>query len=123
MCRPTVNILAQTVALFRVLNCARLSQNGGIAPDVALVPISPAPSRPLPLTRVLTIRSMASSAKRRAVGLGENPQESDDSSEENQEEEDDSGEEDSGDSDEEINEVKSRSSSISMAYSASQPAT
>lgn len=57
------------------------------------------------------------------MGLGENPQESDDSSEENQEEEDDSGEEDSGDSDEEINEVKSRSSSISMAYSASQPAT
>lgn len=52
---------------------------------------------------------MASSAKRRAVGLGENPQESDDSNEENQREEDDSGEEDSEDSDEEINEVKGRS--------------
>lgn len=66
---------------------------------------------------------MASSAKRRAVGLGENPQESEDSSEENPEEEDDSGEEDSEDSDEEINEVKDRSPCISMLYSASQPAT
>lgn len=69
---------------------------------------------PTPLTRVLTIRSMASSAKRRAVGLGENPQESEDSSEENPEGEDDSGEEDSEDSDEEINEVKDRSSLVSM---------
>lgn len=49
---------------------------------------------------------MASSAKRRAVGLGENPEESGNSSDENPEEEDDSGEEDSEASDEEINEVK-----------------
>lgn len=62
---------------------------------------------------------MASSAKRRAVGLGENPQESEDSSEENPEEEDDSGEEDSEDSEEEINEVKDRRSSMLVSYSAS----
>ena len=49
---------------------------------------------------------MASSAKRRAVGLGENPEESDNSSDESPEEGDDSGEEDSEASDEEINEVK-----------------
>lgn len=49
---------------------------------------------------------MASSAKRRAVGLGENPEESDNSSIENPEEDDDSGEEDSEASEEEINEVK-----------------
>lgn len=49
---------------------------------------------------------MASSAKRRAVGLGENPEESENSSDENPEEEEDSGEEDSDASDEEINEVK-----------------
>lgn len=51
---------------------------------------------------------MASSAKRRAVGLGENPEESENSSDENaeEEEEDDSGEEDSDASEEEINEVK-----------------
>lgn len=49
---------------------------------------------------------MASSAKRRAVGLGENPDENDSSSEENLEEDDDSGEEDSEASEEEINEVK-----------------
>uniref|UniRef100_A0A4W6F6K0 Protein BCCIP homolog n=1 Tax=Lates calcarifer TaxID=8187 RepID=A0A4W6F6K0_LATCA len=47
---------------------------------------------------------MASSAKRRAVGLGENPEESDNSSIENPEEDDDSGEEDSEASEEEINE-------------------
>ncbi|XP_078135554.1 protein BCCIP homolog [Sander vitreus] len=47
---------------------------------------------------------MASSAKRRAVGLGENPEESDNSSDENPEKDDDSGEEDSEDSEEEINE-------------------
>ncbi|XP_075889555.1 protein BCCIP homolog [Nelusetta ayraudi] len=62
------------------------------------------PAPPTQLTRVLTIGSMASSAKRRAVGLGENPKESEDSSDENPEEEDDSGEEDSEDSEEEINE-------------------
>lgn len=48
---------------------------------------------------------MASSAKRRAVGLGENPEESENSSDENPEEED-SGEEDSDASEEEINEVQ-----------------
>lgn len=49
---------------------------------------------------------MASSAKRRAVGLGENPEESDNSSDENPEDDDDSGEEDSDASEEEeINEV------------------
>ncbi|XP_012718264.1 protein BCCIP homolog [Fundulus heteroclitus] len=45
---------------------------------------------------------MASSAKRRAVGLGENPEESENSSDENPEDDDGSAEEDS---DEEINEV------------------
>lgn len=65
---------------------------------------------PTLFTRVLTICSMASSAKRRAVGLGENPQESEHSSDENPEDEDDSGEEDSEASDEEINEVTERSS-------------
>lgn len=101
-------------------NCVLLSQNGGIAPDVDVVSLSAAP--PTTLTRVLTIRSMASSAKRRAVGLGENPKESEDSSEDNPEEEDESGEEDSEDSDEEINEVKGRSSCMPITYSASQPA-
>ncbi|XP_029933448.1 protein BCCIP homolog [Myripristis murdjan] len=47
---------------------------------------------------------MASSAKRRAVGLGENPEESGNSSDENTEDDADSGEEDSDDSEEEINE-------------------
>lgn len=48
---------------------------------------------------------MASSAKKRAVGLGENPKENENSSDENAEEED-SEEEDSDASEEEINEVK-----------------
>lgn len=48
---------------------------------------------------------MASSAKRRAVGLGENPEESENSSDEDLEEEDDSEEGDS-EASEEINEVK-----------------
>uniref|UniRef100_A0A8C6UGK5 Protein BCCIP homolog n=1 Tax=Neogobius melanostomus TaxID=47308 RepID=A0A8C6UGK5_9GOBI len=47
---------------------------------------------------------MASSAKRRAVGLGDNPGEKDHSSDEESEEEEESGEEESGDSEEEINE-------------------
>uniref|UniRef100_A0A672FH78 Protein BCCIP homolog n=1 Tax=Salarias fasciatus TaxID=181472 RepID=A0A672FH78_SALFA len=47
---------------------------------------------------------MASSAKRRAVGLGENPEDSDNSSDENFEEDEDSGEDDSEASEEEINE-------------------
>lgn len=47
---------------------------------------------------------MASSAKKRAMGLGENPKESDNSSEENSEDENESGEDDS-DASEEINEV------------------
>lgn len=51
---------------------------------------------------------MASSAKRRAVGLGENPEESDNSSDEILEEDDDSGEEGSEASDEEVNEVKAK---------------
>ncbi|XP_046888884.1 protein BCCIP homolog [Hypomesus transpacificus] len=49
--------------------------------------------------------SMASSAKRRAVGVGENPEECEDkSSDEGLEDDDESGEEDSEASDEEINE-------------------
>lgn len=47
---------------------------------------------------------MASSAKRRAVGLGENPEDRDHSSDEDSEEDEGSGEEDSEDSEEEINE-------------------
>nr|XP_020460845.1 BRCA2 and CDKN1A-interacting protein [Monopterus albus] len=47
---------------------------------------------------------MASSAKRKAVGLGENPKESENSSDENPEEDDYSEEEDSEASEEEINE-------------------
>ncbi|XP_071380087.1 protein BCCIP homolog [Centroberyx affinis] len=47
---------------------------------------------------------MASSAKKRALGLHENPEESDNSSDENLEHDDDSGEEDSDASEEEINE-------------------
>ncbi|XP_072312530.1 protein BCCIP homolog [Eucyclogobius newberryi] len=47
---------------------------------------------------------MASSAKRRAVGLGENPGEKEPSSEEESEEDAESGEDESGDSEEEINE-------------------
>ncbi|XP_013862499.1 protein BCCIP homolog [Austrofundulus limnaeus] len=47
---------------------------------------------------------MASSAKKRAVGLGENPEESDNSSEETPEDDDDSGEDDSDASDDQINE-------------------
>ncbi|XP_071763917.1 protein BCCIP homolog [Centroberyx gerrardi] len=47
---------------------------------------------------------MASSAKKRALGLHENPEESENSSDENLEHDDDSGEEDSDASEEEINE-------------------
>ncbi|XP_062234450.1 protein BCCIP homolog [Platichthys flesus] len=47
---------------------------------------------------------MASMAKKRAVGLGENPKEGDSSSDESRDEEGDSGQEDSEASDEEINE-------------------
>uniref|UniRef100_A0A1A7YBA2 Protein BCCIP homolog n=1 Tax=Iconisemion striatum TaxID=60296 RepID=A0A1A7YBA2_9TELE len=47
---------------------------------------------------------MASSAKRRAVGLGENPEESDNSSDENSEDDGESEEEESEASEEEINE-------------------
>ncbi|XP_031699763.1 protein BCCIP homolog [Anarrhichthys ocellatus] len=47
---------------------------------------------------------MASSAKKRAVGLGKNPEESENSSDENPEGDGDSGEEDSEASEEEINE-------------------
>lgn len=49
---------------------------------------------------------MASSAKKRAVGLGENPEESENSSDENPEDDDDSEGEGSEASEEEINEVK-----------------
>lgn len=55
--------------------------------------------------RSLRVCGMASSAKRRAVGLGENPEESENSSDETPEEDDDSGEEDSDASEEQINEV------------------
>lgn len=55
---------------------------------------------------VFHVCSMASSAKRRAVGLGENPEENENSSDENPEEDDDSGEDDSDASEEQINEVK-----------------
>lgn len=55
---------------------------------------------------------MASSAKKRAVGLGENPENSDDSSDDIPEDEDDSGEEDSEASEEEINEVLDRARNI-----------
>ena len=51
---------------------------------------------------------MASSAKKRAVGLGENPEDSDNTSDDNLEEDDDSGEEDSETSEEDINEVKTQ---------------
>lgn len=51
---------------------------------------------------------MASSAKKRAVGLGENPEDSANTSDDNLEEDDDSGEEDSEASEEDINEVKAK---------------
>ncbi|XP_035262250.1 protein BCCIP homolog [Anguilla anguilla] len=53
----------------------------------------------------LVVGSMASSAKKRAVGVGENPDDrEDESSSEGSQNDSDSGEEDSNDSDEEINE-------------------
>uniref|UniRef100_A0A8C7RF00 Protein BCCIP homolog n=1 Tax=Oncorhynchus mykiss TaxID=8022 RepID=A0A8C7RF00_ONCMY len=59
---------------------------------------------PFPHTRGICLGSMASSAKRRAVGKGENPADSEDnSSDEGLENDGDSGENDSG-SEEEINE-------------------
>lgn len=61
---------------------------------------------PTDFTRVFRVCSMASSAKRRAVGLGENPDDSDNSSDENPEEDDGSEEEDSDASEEQINEVQ-----------------
>lgn len=51
---------------------------------------------------------MASSAKKRAVGLGESPEDSDKASDDSLEEDDDSGEEDSEASEEDINEVKTQ---------------
>lgn len=64
---------------------------------------------PTVFTRTLsTVFGMASSAKKRAVGLGENPEDSENSSDDNLEEEDDSGEEDSEASEEEINEVETQ---------------
>lgn len=57
-------------------------------------------------TRGICFGSMASSAKRRAVGMGENPVDSEDnSSDEGLEDDGDSGENESG-SEEEINEVR-----------------
>ncbi|KAF3853748.1 hypothetical protein F7725_014436 [Dissostichus mawsoni] len=56
------------------------------------------------MTHVLYFASMASSAKRRAVGLSENPGETESSSDENPEEAGDSRDEDSEASEEEINE-------------------
>lgn len=64
---------------------------------------------PTVFTRVLaTFFLMASSAKKRAVGLGDNPEDSDNTSDDNVEEDDDSGEEDSEASEEDINEVKTQ---------------
>lgn len=57
---------------------------------------------------------MASSAKRRAVGLAENPEERQNSSDENSEADADSGEEDSDASEEEINEVKRKDDSVNV---------
>lgn len=51
---------------------------------------------------------MASSAKKRAVGLGENPEDSDNTSDDSLEEDDGSGEDDSEASEEDINEVKTQ---------------
>lgn len=51
---------------------------------------------------------MASSAKKRAVGLGENPEDSDNTSDDNLEEDGDSDGEDSEASEEDINEVKTQ---------------
>lgn len=56
---------------------------------------------------------MASSAKKRAVGLDENPEDSENTSEDIPEDEDDSEEEDSEASEEEINEVKTERNIIS----------
>lgn len=64
---------------------------------------------PTVFTRLLaTFSLMASSAKKRAVGLGENPEDSDNTSDDNLEEDDDSGEEDSEGSEEDINEVNTQ---------------
>lgn len=82
------------------------SHNGGFRISLPLFGWTLSVAPPTTLTRVLLVWSMASSAKRRAVGLGENPDESDNSSDENPEEDEDSGEEDSEASEEEINEVK-----------------
>ena len=54
----------------------------------------------------LVVNSMASLPKKRAVGVGENPDDREnESSSEGSQNDSDSGEEDSNDSDEEINEV------------------
>lgn len=67
---------------------------------------TPTPLLILRRTRGICFGSMASSAKRRAVGMGENPVDSEDnSSDEGLEDDGDSGENESG-SEEEINEVR-----------------
>lgn len=80
-------------------NLFRQSQNGGG---------SVSPSGTAHFIYTCFGSSMASSAKKRAVGLGENPEDSDNSSDDNLEEDDDSGEEDSEASEEDINEVKTQ---------------
>lgn len=57
---------------------------------------------------------MASSAKKRAIGLDENPEDSENSSDDIPEDEDDSEEEDSEASEEEINEVKTEKETLSQ---------
>lgn len=70
---------------------------------------------PTVFTRALsTVFSMASSAKKRAVGLDENPEDSENSSDDIPEDEDDSEEEDSEASEEEINEVKTENGTLSQ---------
>lgn len=79
----------------------QLIQNGRYSVSVHQLHMNP-----FPHTRGICLGSMASSAKRRAVGKGENPADSEDnSSDEGLENDGDSGENDSG-SEEEINEVR-----------------
>lgn len=88
--------------------CLHPSQNGGsfvLASGIATTRSPPT----IPYVHVGDFFFlMASSAKKRAVGLGENPEDSDNSSDDNLEEDDGSDGEDSEDSEEDINEVKTQ---------------
>lgn len=87
--------------------CLHSSQNGGsfvLSSGIATTRSLPRP--PYLRARWRLFFLMASSAKKRAVGLGENPEDSDNTSDDNLEEDDDSDGEDSEASEEEINEVK-----------------